>query len=607
MAAEAQPSIADYAAIGNCKTLALVSRHGSIDWMCLPNFSGSSIFAALLDRERGGCFAIMPGEVLRVEQEYLPDTNVLRTLFHCRHGSAELVDAMAIGAGDLRAQHDLVAAHEVLRIFRCLDGEVEVRVLYEPRPEYARTLPRITARGRLGWQCTLGGTNLHLLTDFDLVPTGPATLEATQVLRRGEQRQASLSSCENEIAVVAPLNDALQQRLDATVAWWRSWCARCQYDGPYRRAVMRSCLALKLLSYCLSGAVVAAGTTSLPVAAHGERNWDYRYCWLRDTSLVLQSFMDLGYDDESGAFLAWLLNATRLTQPQLQVVYDVYGETSLRERQLPQLRGYHGIGPVRLGNAASTQLQLDVYGEVVLTACDFVQRGGNLDRFEKQLVAGFARTAASLWRMPDQGIWEIRLPPRHNTYSKLMCWAAIDRAIKLQEQIDLPIDAAHLSRERDALREDIDRHGYDATLQSYVGRYGSSDADASLLLIPRLGYVDIADPKMQGTLRHIEQQLSVDGMLYRYPPGPQYDGVDGGENLFVICSFWRVECLARAGRIDDAQALFDRLLALRNHVGLLTEEVDARRLELRGNFPQAFSHAGLITAALALQAAGVKP
>jgi pentatricopeptide repeat protein len=360
---------------------------------------------------------------------------------------------------------------------------------------------------------------------------------------------------------------------------------------------------LKLLTYCLSGAVVAAATTSLPEGRTGERNWDYRYCWLRDTSLVLHAFIDLGYQGESDAFLRWLLHATRSTGDRLQVVYDVHGEPLLAEQVVTTLAGYHGIGPVRIGNAASAQVQHDIYGELLLTACEHARLGGGLDDEEKQLLARIAHRICELWRLPDHGIWEIRLPPRHNTHSKLMCWAGLDRALWLHAHRGVPIDAPRVTRERDLLRADIDAHGFQPSLDSFVGVYGTRWPDASLLLMPRLGYLPPRDPRMLGTVRRIFDELSVHGLLYRYPPDSGYDGVPGEEHLFAICNFWAVDCLARQGRVDEALRLFQRLLALRNHVGLYAEEFRVEDGAPIGNFPQAFSHVGLITAALSLEAA----
>jgi GH15 family glucan-1,4-alpha-glucosidase len=593
------PPIGDYAAIGNCRTLALVSRAGSIDWLCLPHFSGPSVFAAMLDAERGGRFAVIPRDVQDVHRMYVHDTNVLCTTYHCSRGVLRLTDFLTAHAG-LEATHRLEAQHELVRIVECIEGEVALDAIYAPRPDYARHTPRLQHRGALGWACTYRGMIAFLTSDLGFEAKDPATLAASATLEAGERRQLVFSYSECDIGVVNPLGDAVQQRLDSTVRWWRSWSARSIYEGPYRGPVMRSALALKLLTFSLSGAVIAAATTSLPEGRTGARNWDYRYCWLRDTSLVLQSFLDLGFVSESRAFLGWLLHATRMTQPRLQVLYDVFGETSLTEYELDDLEGYRGIGPVRIGNAAHEQLQLDVYGEVVLTAFDYVERGGALDDYERRLLVGFGRSVCELWRSPDQGIWEIRLPPRHNTYSKLMCWTALDRLVKLDERIGLPIDCGAMRRERDAIRDDIEAHAFDRELMSYVGYYGGKAPDASLLLMARYGYIDAKDERMVGTWRLMERELMHDGLLYRYPPGPSYDGVEGGENLFGICSFWLVDYLARLGEVDRAEVLFEQLLGCANDVGLYAEELDRETKAPLGNFPQAFTHVGLITAALAI-------
>jgi GH15 family glucan-1,4-alpha-glucosidase len=598
-------AIGDHAAIGNCRTLALVSSQGALDWWCYPAFSSPSVFGTLLDDERGGRFALGPAGAPFGAQSYAPSSNVLRTRFETPGGVLELTDFMCVPeAGGAPAPGQ---PQEIVRIADCVAGSVELDVLFAPRPDYARADPLLAPGPDGSWRFRIGAELAVLRSSLPLqYDAAHQALAGRRRMQAGERHAFVLHVPADDVhhAPAALVHDA-EDRLAATQGLWRAWCARCRYDGPYGDAVLRSALALKLLNHRPTGAVVAAPTTSLPESETGARNWDYRFCWLRDTSLVLQAFLDLGYSRESDAFLRWLLHATRVTRPKLQVVYDVTGDALLPEQILASLRGWHGIGPVRIGNAASEQEQNDVYGEVLLTAWQHVNGGGPLDDQEKGLLAGFAEVVCDLWRQPDQGIWEIRLPPRHNTHSKLMCWAALDRALALRDRCGLPMDVARVRAERDALRVDIDTHGFDPQLGSYVGFYGSQAVDASLLLMPRIGYLDAQDPRMVGTVREIMRQLQVDGLLYRYPPGGAYDGVPGPEHLFAICSFWCVECLARQGRLDEAQAMFEKLLSLRNPVGLYAEEFRVGTGEPMGNFPQAFSHTGLITAALALQKAGV--
>jgi pentatricopeptide repeat protein len=598
---EPDPSIEDYAAIGDCRTVALVSRFGSIDWWCLPDFSGPSLFGGLLDRERGGRFALTPRRVTTAEQAYQPQSNVLRTRFECAEGQLEIFDFMPVPeAGAARARDP--APQEIIRICRCVAGRVELQALVQPRPGYGHEPPALSALGPGQWRCGAGEGAAEIVATLPLQLRGDE-LACVTAMQAGDQHVVLVHAPPGTGVQLASLVDDANDRLAATDAWWRAWSSRCTYHGPYREAVERSMLALKLLTHRPTGAVVAAGTTSLPESDQGGRNWDYRFCWLRDASLVLHAFTSLGYTAESDAFLRWLLHATRRTRPRLQMLYDVHGEACLPERVLPWLRGYHGIGPVRIGNAASEQQQHDVYGEVVLAAWDFVEHGGQLDAQEQQLVAGFVQVICDIWRLPDQGLWEIRLPPRHNTHSKLLCWAGLDRALAMHQRYSLPIDADRVAAERDALRADIEAHGFNRQVDSYVGFYGSDAADSSLLLIPRVGYIQATDPRMQGTMRHILQQLSSHGLLYRYPPDSGYDGLTGPEHLFAICSFWCVDCLARQGRMDEAHAMFERLLKLRNRAGLYAEEFRVEDGRPMGNFPQAFSHVGLITAALSLSAA----
>ncbi len=594
------PAIGDYAIIGNCRTAAIVSRLGSIDWLCLPHFSAPSLFGALLGRKNGGSFTVCPRDVQSTERVYLAGTAVLHTTFRCSRGALRLTDFMTLP--DVTGMSAVLEPqHELVRIAECVGGEVELDVLYAPRPQYGAAVARLEQRGKLGWACTHRGLAAFLTSDLDLRLTSPGTLTANLPMKAGDRHYLVFSYCENDVAVVNPIDVSVHHRLEATLAWWRGWSGQCTYHGDYRENVVRSLLTLKLLTYCLSGAVVAAATTSLPEGNTGERNWDYRYCWLRDTSLVLQAFLDCGYVRESAGFIDWLLHATRLTRPNLQVLYDVFGETNLRERVLKHLEGYRGLGPVRIGNGAHVQAQHDVYGEVLLTACGYVERGGRLGTYERELLTGFGQAVRKRWREPDQGIWEIRLPARHNTHSKLMCWVALDQLLRLHEHGHVAIDVAAVRTDRDAIRADIEQHGYAPDLGSFVGYYGGHAPDASLLLLARYGFIEADDPRMVGTYRYIERELSVDGLLYRYPPGAAYDGVGGSENLFGICTFWLVDYLARLGEHEKASRIFEQMLRYANDLGLYAEELDVATKAPLGNFPQAFTHVGLVTAALALE------
>ncbi len=436
-------------------------------------------------------------------------------------------------------------------------------------------------------------------------------------LRAGDRRFLSLASVTAEPGVFLPLGDAAAHRLDRSRRFWEEWIAACTYSGPAPDAVRRSLLTLKLLTYSPSGAVIAAPTTSLPEEIGGVRNWDYRYCWLRDASWTLSSFFDLGYREEGQAFFSWLLYATRmrtaapdghLWTPRLRilnVLYDVHGEVRLREREIPWLNGYAGSRPVRVGNGASRQLQLDIFGEVVLAAWEYVARGGTLDRSEGRLLRQLGETVRRLWREPDEGIWEKRSGRFHHTYSKAMCWVALDRLLVLAERgaLSLPAAvAARFRRERDAVRQAVETEGWSERLGSYVDVLGGGEVDASLLLLGLRGYDDpVRSPRLRSTLAAVRARLARDGLVYRYPPGS--DGLPGGEAAFGICSFWLAELLACAGRVEEAQQQFDRLLGCANDLGLFGEEIEPGTGAALGNFPQAFTHVGLISAALAIGSA----
>jgi len=617
--------IRDYALIGDCRTAALVSRWGSVDFLCLPRFDSASVFAALLDAERGGRFFVRPVGEFRVRRRYLGRTNVLETTFETGGGVLRLTDAMSV-AGEADRRGELQPEHELLRCLECLAGEVEVEVGCDPRPDWGAHGAAAEARDRraLGVTWELGNQLLILRSEVP-VAAGPAAsgsprpagAQGRETLRAGDRRFLSLASATGEPGVFVPLGDAAARRLERSVRWWERWVAACVYRGPHPEAVVRSLLTLKLLTYSPSGAVIAAPTTSLPEEIGGSRNWDYRYCWLRDTSWTLTAFFDLGFREEGQAFFSWLLYATRMRTavaaghrwaPRLRilnVLYDVHGEVRLRERQIPWLAGYAGSRPVRAGNGAVGQLQLDIFGEVAQAAYDYVERGGTLDASEGRLLRQLGRTVRVLWREPDEGIWEKRSGRRHHTYSKAMCWVALDKLLLLHERGAIAVPAAEASacrRDRDALRHAVETEGFNQRLGSYVDVLGGEDLDASLLLLGLRGWDDPArSPRLAATLAAVRARLESNGLVYRYPPGA--DGIPGGEAAFGICSFWLAEFLALAGRVEEAVTQFERVLAYANDLGLFAEEIDPRTGAALGNFPQAFTHVGLISAALAITAA----
>jgi GH15 family glucan-1,4-alpha-glucosidase len=592
----AEPGIGDYAVVGDCRTAALVSREGSIDWLCLPDFSGPSVFAALLDRRRGGRFSIRPEQPFRTTRRYIETSPVLETTFETSTGAARLIDLMPI-----TEPSRLTPTREILRMVEGMHGEVTLAIRFEPRPNYARAAPRIRSRGALGWACTWSDELFLLHSDVPLQRTSEGDAVIGRIhIKAGEKACLSLCYAKADIGVVAPLGHLAGERVRDTVAWWMAWSRRCSYRGPHRDAVLRSAITLKLMTFALSGAVIAAPTTSLPEAIGSSRNWDYRYCWLRDAALTMRAFTGLGFEDEAGSFLQWLLHATRLTWPELQVVYDVYGRTKLRERELGHLSGYRSSRPVRIGNGAHDQVQLDVYGGVISAAFDYVASGGRLQADETRLLAGFGKTVCKKWREPDHGIWEIRGRKRHYTFSKVMCWTALDCLLKLHDRGCIRADAERFHRERDTIAEAIEGRGYNQEIESYVGEFDGSLVDASALLMGCLGYKDPRHPRLTRTFERIRERLGRRGLLYRYE---QDDGLPGGEGAFGICSFWVVEHLARSGDHDAAERAFAHVLTFANDLGLFAEEIDVETCVALGNFPQAFTHVGLINAAMALAAA----
>src|SRR5579864_481710 len=583
------PAIADYGIIGDCRSAALISKDGSLEWLCWPRFDSASVFAALLDRERGGFWKISPIQPFSASREYVANTNVLQTRFTTASGQALLTDLMPV-----RQNSALVPDHEIIRRLTCESGEVEVKIVLAPRPNYGEQSPALRQFAELGVRFNSGRGVYWLRSSVPLKINGTCTW-AHASLRAGENVHFSLSYSENAPAVLPPL-DALPHRIEQCVKWWQNWAAQAQYDGEFREEVIRSALTLKLLCFSLSGAIVAAPTTSLPERIGGNLNWDYRFCWLRDASLTMRALLELGYWEEAVQFLDWMLHATRLTQPELRILYTVFGNTASKERISKVLRGYKGSSPVRIGNAARDQLQLDVYGEVIDAAAQFAFRGGTLDRETQKVLVGLGNYVVKHWCLPDEGIWEPRTGRRHHTHSRLLCWVALDRLMTLCDQGKLRgANVDEYRKHSENIRREILTRGWNEKIQSYVGELDGDRLDASLLLMSWYGFEKSDSPRMQSSYRAIRQRLGTDdALLYRYERQVQ-------EGTFAICTFWEAEYLALGGgTVQQARDLIAILLKYKNDLGLYAEEIDGRTGEALGNFPQAFTHVGFIGAALSL-------
>jgi GH15 family glucan-1,4-alpha-glucosidase len=593
----ATAKIQDYAAIGDGRSVALISRHGSLDWLCWPRFDSPSLFAGLLDARVGGAWSISPTEPAQVERRYLEDTNVLQTRFHTATGLLALTDFMP-AASEEEKRRMLWPEQELVRRVECARGEIEVQVHFDPRPDYGRARVNLRDTGKLGLRIDRGSHLITLLGDVKLTPAAEGGASARFRLGTGASATFSLLYSSEGPAVLPPVSELFAQKLTLSTQWWRRWAARARYNGPYRDQVVRSALALKLLSYAPSGAIVAAPTTSLPERIGGDLNWDYRFCWLRDAAFTVRALFGLGYREDAEAFVSWMLHATRLTRPELRVLYDVYGESAPAESELPHLQGYADSRPVRVGNAAQDQLQLDMYGGLIEAVTYFVHQGGQLDREEQTLLRQFGEYARRHWQEPDNGIWEPRDRRERFTLSQVLCWVALDRLLEIHRQGRLPgIPTEQLTREREQIRRDIEEKCWNPQLESYTQVSGGDTLDAALLILAFHGFEEASSHRMRCTYQRLQERLRAGpGLIYRYEQSLQ-----AGEGAFAICCFWIADFLARGGgSLQQAHESFAQTLAYANDVGLFAEEIDPKTGDAVGNFPQAFTHVGLINAALSL-------
>jgi GH15 family glucan-1,4-alpha-glucosidase len=576
--------IEDYAFVGDCETAALISRTGSIDWLCWPRFDSGACCAALLGGPENGRWLIAPAGSAAITRHYQPDTLILETEFTTGEGAATLIDFMPMRGRD----------SHVIRLVVGRSGRVAMRTELVLRFDYGLLVPWVTRLGD-GRRSFVAGPNRVILSSQVLLRgEGLKTVGEFQV-RAGQTIRFILSYCSSYLSRPARV-DAVAS-LAATARFWRRWIAQSSDAGEYDEAVRRSLITLKALNYRPTGGIVAAATTSLPERIRGVRNWDYRYCWLRDATFTLQAMMNSGHYAEAREWREWLLRAVAGDPDRMQIMYGIAGERLQPEWQIPWLRGYEHSAPVRIGNAASGQFQLDIYGEIM----DVLYQGrrGKLAANDAgwQLQLALMARLQGVWNRPDRGMWEVRGKPQHFTYSKVMAWVAFDRAIRSAEQFGLAAPLRRWRTLRRRIHEDVCRHGFNRTVGTFVRTYGSKNLDASLLLLPLVGFLRPEDPRVRATIEAIERELTQDGFVQRYDTRVVRDGLPPGEGVFLPCNFWLADNWVLLNRREEAQRLFERLLALRNDVGLLSEEYDPRAARLLGNFPQSFSHIALINTA----------
>jgi GH15 family glucan-1,4-alpha-glucosidase len=580
--------IEDYALIGDCQSAALVGRDGSIDWLCWPRFDSPACFAALLGTPQHGRWKVAPADPFTAKRRYRPDTLILETEFETDAGAVALVDFMPVRS----SQADLV------RMVVGRRGRVAMEMEFILRFDYGASVPWVTRLGEGNGLRAVSGPDKAVLCAP--VPLDNRDMKTRARFEVGAGQTLSFVLTHSPSHLDAPAPAEPLKALEETERFWREWAAQCKVTGRWEREVRRSLITLKALTYAPTGGIVAAPTTSLPERMGGVRNWDYRYCWLRDATLTLLAFMDAGFHEEALAWREWLVRAVAGSPDQMQIMYGIAGERRLPEWDIGWLPGYEGSSPVRVGNAAAAQLQLDVYGEVMDALYQACKAGLARHDVAWDLQRALLAHLEKVWVEPDEGIWEVRGPPRHFTYSKVMAWVAFDRAVKMVEGMGLPGPVERWRELRSRIHRDVCECGYSERRGAFVQSYGSDELDAALLLIPITGFLPATDPRVLSTVEAIQRELTVDGLVQRYLTYEALDGLPAGEGVFLACSFWLADNLCLQGRLEEARELFERLVGLANDVGLLAEEYDPVTRRFLGNFPQAFSHVALVNTALNL-------
>ena len=591
------PPISHYGYIGDCHSSALVSISGSIDWCCMPRLDSGSCFGRILDWERGGYCQIAPSGPYAASRRYLEDTLVLELMFRTDYGEARLLDCFTMRKGGARDPHQ-----QILRIIEGIRGRMEFIIEVVPCFDYGTTKPWIR-RYKGNHHIAIGGNDgLLISNDFACEMSDRHSLSGSCSVEEGQRAHLSILYRRpedlDEGLVEAPSIEELDRRLDETIAWWRSWSSRSTLKGPYAGHARRSAIVLKGLSNAPTGAIAAASTTSLPESPGGSRNWDYRYTWIRDSSFTVRSLAEVGHVSEADGFRRFIERSAAGSAEELQILFGVGGERRLHEYEIKELQGYRGIKPVRVGNAAAGQRQLDIYGELLDLAWSWHRRGHSPDDDYWAFLIELVNASAESWKKPDHGIWEIRGRPRHFVLSKAMCWTALDRGIKLAEDLGREGPVGSWKKARDEVRNAIEENGYHEKRGVFVQAFDRMEMDAGLLLLPTTGLMDFNDERMIRTTDAVRADLEEDGLLRRYAVGN--DEIPAKEGVFLACSLWLVECLARQGRLDDAHEIFNRVLSTGNELGLFSEEYDTETRQMMGNFPQGLTHLSLIAAAVAM-------